>query len=291
MYKETEDICDDYGFRFLDHVEEPAIRLDAVGWQKRSNREYYWNNRNRAECFLFQYTLNGSGTLETEDGVFRIKKGEGFFVQIPGEEAYYFDEDNNQAPWEFVYIMFGGKGVSSYYKYMVNHVGRVISLPAYHPAVKQLMDLYFQAKSGLLKNAFMAEKEAFGFLCTLCDAGNADERHSSLTDRAKAYMEQHFDQPITLAEAAESLNVSQSHLSREFVKYAGEQPIRYLTKVRLEHAVKLLHSTDMRLTEISLSCGFSDRNYFSKVFKKYMKASPGELRRQMRALGYVSVKV
>lgn len=104
-------------------------------------------------------------------------------------------------------------------------------------------------------------------------------------------MEQHFDHPITLLEAAETLGVSQSHLSREFVKYTGEQPIRYLTKVRLEYAVKLLHSTDMRLEEVSAACGFADSNYFSKVFKKYMKASPGELRRQMRALGYANVKV
>ncbi len=47
----------------------------------------------------------------------------------------------------------------------------------------------------------------------------------------------------------------------------------------------------MRLEEVSAACGFTDSNYFSKVFKKYMKASPGELRRQMRALGYTNVKV
>lgn len=291
MYQETGDICDDYGFRFLDHVENPAIQLEAAGWQKRSGKEYYWDNRNRPDCFLFQYTLGGSGTLETAEGIFNVGKGEGFFLHMPEEEFYYFDEDKDQAPWEFVYVMFSGRGVLPYFKYVLSHAGKIISLPDHNPAVKQLMDLYFQARNGLLKDAFMAGKEAFCFLCALCSACTAEERHSSLTDRAKAYMEQHFDQPITLLETAETLGVSQSHLSREFVKYTGEQPIRYLTKVRLEYAVKLLHSTDMRLEEVSAACGFTDSNYFSKVFKKYMKASPGELRRQMRALGYVNVKV
>lgn len=291
MYKRVQDICDDYGFWFLEHVEEPAIQLDAVGWQRRNSKEYYWDNRNRPDCFLFQYTLDGSGTIETKEGTFTVRKGEAFFLRMPGNESYYFDEEKDQAPWEFVYIMFSGKGVSSYYQYIMNHAGKIISIPSHHPAIKQLMDLYFQAKNGLLQNVFMAEGGAFQFLCALCDASSAKERHSSLTDRAKAYMEQNFDKPITLAGAAEHLGVSPSHFTREFVKYTGEQPIRYLTKIRLEHAIKLLHSTDMRLEEISAFCGFSDCNYFSKVFKKYMKESPGELRRQMKAQGYVRVKV
>lgn len=291
MYQESKDICDDYGFRFLDHVEEPAIQLDAVGWQCRNDRTYYWNNNNRPAGLLFQYTLNGSGTLKTKEGVFIVNKGEAFLLKMPEDESYYFDESTNQSPWEFVYVILSGRSVLSYYEYILDHVGKIISLPARHPAVKQLMDLYFQAKNELLQNAFMAEREAFHFLCDLCDVSCMEERHSSLTDRAKAYMEQNFDKAISLFETAEYLGVSQSHLSREFVKYTGEQPVRYLTKIRLEHAVKLLHSTDMRLEEISASCGFSDCNYFSKVFKKYMKAAPGELRKQMKAQGYVSVQV
>ncbi len=291
MRGNEKDFCDDYGFRFLEHVEEPAIQLSAVGWQRRNNGEYYWNNKNRPDCVLFQYTLNGSGTLKTEDGIFTVKKGEAFFLRMPGSESYYFDEENNQAPWEFIYIMFSGKGVSPYYQYIINHVGKIISISSHHPAIKQLMDLYFQARNGLLQNVFMAEAGAFQFLCALCDASSVEERRSSLTDRAKAYMEQNFDKPITLAGVAEYLGVSQSHFTREFVKYTGEQPVRYLTKIRLEHSIKLLHSTDMRLEEISVSCGFSDCNYFGKVFKKYMNESPGELRRQMKAQGYVRVKV
>lgn len=82
MCEKEKDFCDDYGFRFLEHADEPAIQLDAVGWQRRNSGEYYWDNQNRQECFLFQYTLSGSGTLKTEEGTFVLKKGEAFFVQV-----------------------------------------------------------------------------------------------------------------------------------------------------------------------------------------------------------------
>ena len=291
MFTKREDICEDYGFRFLDNVQEPAVQLDAVGWQSRNDKSYYWNNKNRPAGYLFQYTLNGSGTLRTSEAIIKIKEGEAFFLKMPGEESYYFDEHGDQAPWEFVYIMFRGEGVSSYYEYIRNRMGQVIALPAYHPAVKLLLDLYQQARNGLIRNAFMADREAFRFLCFLCEGTGTEVRHSNLTDRAKNYMECNFEKQITLALTADCLGVSQSHLSREFVKYMGEKPIHYLTKLRLEHAMELLHSTDLCLEEISASCGFSDRNYFCKVFKKYMKASPGELRRQLKAQGYVSVRV
>ena len=65
MNEKEKEICEDYGFLFCDNVENPAVRLTAIGWQKRNSREYYWDNRERPFGFLFQYTLKGSGTLKT----------------------------------------------------------------------------------------------------------------------------------------------------------------------------------------------------------------------------------
>ncbi|MDE6963167.1 MAG: AraC family transcriptional regulator [Lachnospiraceae bacterium] len=292
MNKNEKEICEDYGFLFCDNVENPAVRLTAIGWQKRNSREYYWDNRERPFGFLFQYTLKGSGTLKTGEGTFQVREGEAFFVRMPEEEIYYFDEENNKPCWEFIYIMFSGSGVLPYYQYIVNHLGKVLRLPEYHPAVKQLFELHFQAKNGLLQNAFTADCGAFRFLCLLCDmSGGGKESRSGLVEKAKAYMEENFQRQISLCEAAAKLGVSQSHLSREFFKYTGEQPVRYLTRLRVENAVKLLHEGNMTIEEISARCGFSDGNYFNKVFKRYMKVSPGELRKQMREQGYLSVKV
>ena len=55
MFTKREDICEDYGFRFLDNVQEPAVQLDAVGWQSRNDKSYYWNNKNRPRLFVSVY--------------------------------------------------------------------------------------------------------------------------------------------------------------------------------------------------------------------------------------------
>ena len=291
IYNNDQEICDDYGFRFLDQVETPAVQLFAVGKQSRNTNQYYWNNKDRYPSFLFQYTLNGSGTLNVNNKTHIIKKGQAFFLQIPGDECYYFDDKINDAPWEFIYILLDGVSVLPYYKYVVNHLGKMMELAPFHPAIKLLFDIYNRAKQGLLQNAFAADSEVFRFLCLLCNSGFNTDHQSSLIENAKAYIDNNFSKPITLAETAEYLKISQSHLSREFVKHTGEQPIHYLTKIRLERATQMLISTNIRLNEISRLCGFSDSNYFSKVFKKYIKISPGEFRKQTRTQGYINVQV
>ena len=292
MSDKHEDICDGYSFQFLDNVEQPVVQLGAVGVESRYSEEYYWDNRERPSSFLFQYTFNGSGLLETNHQTYILKSGDAFFLQRPGDDIYRFDEQRNHAPWEFVYILFSGYGVLPYYKYIVDRFGKVIHLSEYHPALKVLFELHEKAKNGLIQNAFTADSEVFRFLCLLCDIDTYTGEHQpSLVTKARAFLETNYNKQITLSQAAERLGVSQSHLSREFVKYVGEEPIRYLTKIRLEKAVELMISTDLNLQEISVYCGFANSNYFNKVFKKHMKTSPGQFRRQVREHGYISVKV
>lgn len=288
----AEDICDDYGFHFLDDVDQAVMELAATGRQTRNSRSYYWDNRNRQEAFLFQYTLEGSGTVEMEGRRFTVEKGDAFFLKMPGEEKYFFDEEINNAPWEFVYVMLSGTGVGPYYEYAVSRLGKIMTFQEFHPVIKLLLDIHCKARSGLIHNAFAASSEVFRFLCMLCDKGLCRENNlPGLIDSAKVYMENHFEEQMTLAQAAETLGVSQSHLSREFVKHTGDQAVHYLTRIRLEQAAEMLNSTDMNIEEISRRCGFSDGNYFSKVFKKYMRVSPGQFRKQAKAQGFIRVKV
>lgn len=292
MSGKTEDVCDDYGFHFLDDVAPAVMELMAAGRQSRNSSSYYWDNISRQEAFLFQYTLGGSGTVEIEGKPVAMEKGTAFFLKMPGEERYYFDEAKNAAPWEFVYVMLRGMGVEPYYEYAVSRLGKVMTFPEFHPVVKLLLDIHCKARNGLIHNGFTASSEVCRFLCLLCDKSVCREnRLPGLIDSAKTYMELHYKEQITLAQAADALGVSGGHLSREFVKATGEQAIHYLTRLRLEQAVRLLTSTEMNTEEIGRQCGFLDGNYFGKVFKKYMRISPGRFRRQAREQGFISVRV
>ena len=292
MYNTPRDFCEDYGFHFLENVSCPAMRLLAVGRQSRNSRKYYWDNRARKPAFLFQYTLKGSGTLKMGQKAHIVEKGSAFLLKMPGEECYYFDEAYNCAPWEFIYLMFDGVGALPYYEYVISHFGAILYFSDHHPAIKLIFDLHLKASNGLIPDAFTADSEVFRFMCLLCGSGmGGDSQDSALVNSAKTYMEHNFADSVSLFETARYLGVSQCHLSREFVKHTGEPPSFFLTKMRLERAAQLLVSTNKGIDEISLLCGFSDSNYFSKVFKKYMKISPSQFRKQAKAQGYINVKV
>jgi len=85
---------------------------------------------------LFQYTISGSGTLLSEGKTYLLEEGDAFFVRMPGEEIYYFDEENNKAPWELIYVLLNGSGAESYYHYITEQFGKVMRLSRYHPAIK-----------------------------------------------------------------------------------------------------------------------------------------------------------
>lgn len=281
-----EDMKDNYAFHFLNDVEHPVVRLNAVGKERCSTGAYFWDNRNRPECYLFQYTLSGSGTVMIDGEAKIVEKGTGFFLKMPGPERYYFDEEKNVAPWEFIYMLFECGAAEEYCRYIENHLGRMITLPVYSGAVEWMFEIHAQAKRPN-QNPFLLGGMVFSFLCALCGVGKEKEKaQSPLIVSAKACMEEVFRQPVGISDVASACHVSQSHLSREFYKVTGVKPSEYMTKLRLKKAVDMLGSTSVQLAQVSEECGFSSANYFQKVFKKHMGMSPAQFRKYVKSEGY-----
>lgn len=91
-------------------------------------------------------------------------------------------------------------------------------------------------------------------------------------------MENNYASIRSIEEIADILNISFSHFTREFTKEIGTNPIKYLTNIRLTHSVKLLLETSLSIDNVASLCGFSNGNYFSKLFKKHMNMTPGRYR-------------
>lgn len=95
---------------------------------------------------------------------------------------------------------------------------------------------------------------------------------------AAQYIYAHHSEPLTLEAVAENAHMSPAWFSRKFHKTLGLGFKNYLTHIRLEHAEELLLTTSLTITEIALTCGFSDGNYFGDAFKKARGLSPREFR-------------
>ncbi len=91
---------------------------------------------------------------------------------------------------------------------------------------------------------------------------------------AASFMEEHFQVPVRLNQLYEPSGFSERHFTRLFKKCYGMSAIDYLFDVRLTKAAKQLLETDHLITDVALSVGFEDSNYFSRIFKKKMGKSP-----------------
>lgn len=89
-----------------------------------------------------------------------------------------------------------------------------------------------------------------------------------LTNQAVRYIEQHFDEMISLKDVAENLNISKPYLCNIFKKEMGDNMSHYINHLRIEKAKQLLLRKDKKVKEIFEEVGFSNQQYFSKVFKK-----------------------
>ena len=103
-----------------------------------------------------------------------------------------------------------------------------------------------------------------------------------LTEQAKAYIEEHYKENDLSAETlCHHLNVSAAYFSTIFKKEVGLSFVAYLTKIRLEHAVELLRTTEDKTYVIAEAVGYTEPNYFSYVFKKQYGISPSKYRANM----------
>jgi len=82
-----------------------------------------------------------------------------------------------------------------------------------------------------------------------------------------------------IAELAQRLEVSQEYLTRCFCRYTGITPGKYLNQVRVENAKLLLRQGQYSIQFVSDACGFSNANYFARVFRGSVGMNPREYAR------------
>ncbi len=102
--------------------------------------------------------------------------------------------------------------------------------------------------------------------------------------QACIYIHEHYMDPITLDDIADSILVSKSECCRCFKRSCGVTPFEYLMKYRIAQSTKHMNlKANESISEISGLVGFNNTSYFNKVFKKYMGCTPTEYCRSLSA--------
>lgn len=105
---------------------------------------------------------------------------------------------------------------------------------------------------------------------------------SNLAEQCLQFLQEHYQEKITMQRLAETFFVSTSYLDRVFKRAYRETPIRYLNRYRIEVARELLVQTDDKIASVARMSGFEDARSFAKTFRKLTNLNAGEYRRQNR---------
>lgn len=95
-------------------------------------------------------------------------------------------------------------------------------------------------------------------------------------------MDKNIDTEVNLKLLAQKVYLSPKYLSRVFKQYVGVSFKDFIHQKRIEKACEYLENTDMPIIEVMMNIGYSDPKYFYKIFKRFMKMTPSEYRREMR---------
>jgi AraC-like DNA-binding protein len=105
---------------------------------------------------------------------------------------------------------------------------------------------------------------------------------NSAIENAIARIWEGYSEPLSLADIARSAFLSRFHFSRVFRDAIGVSPGRFLSAVRIYQAKRLLASTSLSVTEISLAVGYNSLGSFTNRFTESVGTSPTRFRRMWR---------
>jgi len=121
-------------------------------------------------------------------------------------------------------------------------------------------------------------KREFDFL-VVSGSDKQYSRNQEAIMKAIGFIRKNYhDKDISLQKVAAEVSLSHYYFSHIFKNELKITFIEYLTKIKMEAAAKLLKNKNLNINQIAYAVGYQDPNYFSKVFKRYMKTSPIDYR-------------
>ena len=268
----------------------PLQTLRGIGMHHITSHDYHWDNRVRKNSYvLLQYTISGKGSFQTPDHTYPQQAGDLFLVQVPGDSQYSLPDDSEY--WDVLYLEFSSECLPLLY-HIHQSCGPAFHLEASSTLPEQMKQLYADAISNQLASVFDNSKSAYAFLLDLADYALENPALSSpRVTLAKNYLDSnYYNTDLNLDEVADAVGLSKYHLCREFNHLYGISPGKYLANLRLQKSCALLlQSRQHTIAEIASMVGFSNDNYFCKVFRKAFGTTPTQYRLQNQNYDLVRV--
>lgn len=242
--------------------------------------DYIVKNRN-IDSQLLCYVFYGEGTLEYNDTVNSLKKGDLFLLDCSQIHSYY---PNIQYPFYLFFLHFNGPLTQKYVNYITCNQYIFQHKILTNDIVTKIGQIYSLFKKDNNVNRFSLSEKIYTILITLLNQSSFTTQESVTIPAAIAsaskYIEENFTNLILITDLAKQVSMSEYHFIREFKKYIHQSPYNYVLYCRFNHSKELLLSTTMTISEISEFLCFNSVSHYTLFFKKRESMTPFQFRKK-----------
>jgi AraC-like DNA-binding protein len=265
---------------FLDSGEDEDFTVVFGGFER--CRTDYRIDRRDFPWFCLEFVNRGHGTLHLGEADHDLRPGS-FFLY--GPSLPHRIESAPENPLGKYFVGFTGESVEAFLRsYGIDPglVGRCEKGEAIRRAFDTLID------RGVRKSRYARPLCALitRQLLLMCRDDAADPVNTASPafaayTRAREFIEGHFLELQTLAAVARGCGVEAPYLCRLFARFHDESPYQFLTRLRMDHASRLLLEGDAAVKSVAALLGFKDAFHFSRVFKSVHHVPPSRFRHSM----------
>ncbi|MEY8427069.1 AraC family transcriptional regulator [Lachnospiraceae bacterium 46-15] len=236
--------------------------------------------------YLFHLCLSGTGTLYAQNSsgesiTYQIKSGQGFMLFPHQICTYIADQD---IPWEYVWLEFDGLRV----KETIDMAGLSQNQPIYKARYKDIAETMKEEMLYIVNHKDASPFHLIGHLYLFIDClvrsstfthpGKGGRLRDFYIKEAFSFIEQNFQNPISVEDIAASCGLNRSYFGKIFHEHVGKSPQEFLISYRMTKATELLKLTSLSIADIGNAVGYPNQLHFSRAFKNVYGISPRQWR-------------
>lgn len=229
---------------------------------------------NGSQIHHFLYVTSGKGLFMLPDQQHELKKGQGIFFR----QDVPIDYAAKDAAFATAWFTFLGSGAEE----LLNYYG-LGQYRIFQWEESQLEKLLSFERSLQRKTVIQRSADGYAFALEQLEfLTRPVSEWSQKVLRVNQCLESRFNEPITLGELADEIGADRFTLCQQYKRLTGSTVMTRLKEIRIAKAREMLHSGQVRVSDVGRSCGFESASYFGKTFREATGLTPGQYRDRYR---------
>jgi AraC family transcriptional regulator, arabinose operon regulatory protein len=233
------------------------------------------------EKWAIVYITGGKGTYQIDNQAVHPVESGNLFLLYPHTTFHYGPE--NGGYWDEYYFTLEGDRVQEWIEHGKLPLDTLLHVGVDDAQIHKIEHIFTLIESGVPANndraSLMLESLMLEFM--LHAAGAPESNRTSQIINLMDDISNSLYQPLETEQLAKRHHISHSTLRRIVSEYTGYPLNEYIHRLKMAEAKKILLNTELAIKEISDALGYKDVFYFSRLFKKYVGASPLIYRKNM----------